>query len=110
MFFVIIFIRSLKVYKNLFDIRALTGKVCLFVTIDLLDLCLLIPWGTKGRNKTPPTDSVLAGPLQLGPCLSGSPSLSLSASFPSLPRTTNFSFSLRVPVKGLPGDVGYRLP
>ena len=30
--------------------------------IDLLDLCLLIPSGTKGRNNTPPANSILAGP------------------------------------------------
>ena len=27
------------------------------------DLCLLIPCGTKGRNSTPPANSILAGPL-----------------------------------------------
>ena len=30
---------------------------------DLLDLCLLIPSGTQGRNITPPANSILAGPL-----------------------------------------------
>ena len=29
---------------------------------DLLDLCLLIPSGTKARNSTPPANSILAGP------------------------------------------------
>ena len=29
---------------------------------DLLDLCLLIPSGTKGRNSNPPANSILAGP------------------------------------------------
>ena len=35
----------------------------LYNMLDLLDLCLLTPGGTKGRNNTPPANSILAGPL-----------------------------------------------
>ena len=37
------------------------GSVCKDLNY-LLDLCLLIPSGTKGRNNTPPANSILASP------------------------------------------------
>ena len=68
---------------------------------DLLDLCLLIPCGTKGRNNTPAANSILTGPLWLIPCCSSGFYLGIGASLPSLLWATDLTLPLWIPVKGL---------
>ena len=75
---------------------------------DLLDLCLLIPKGTKGRHNSPPTDAVL-GLIPLDPCHSGGLHLCVDTPAPSHFGSTHFQVSLWVPIKSLPGDVCCRL-
>ena len=80
-----------------------TGSRVSNCDLTYFDLCLLIPSGTKG--------SILAGPLQLGPCCSGSFYLGIGASPPSLLRETDLirfpcGFQSRACLVML--DVGFR--
>ena len=54
-------VEQVKAYlKNPLHDAVKEGKGC---RLDLLDLSLLIPCGTKGHNNTPPANSILADPL-----------------------------------------------
>ncbi|RUS91621.1 hypothetical protein EGW08_000594 [Elysia chlorotica] len=60
-------------------------------------------------NNSPPPDSILAGPLQLGPCVTGRFYFCPKATPPSLLRASKFAFAFGVPLQGLPCDVVFRL-
>ena len=76
--------------------------------LDLLDLCLLIPRGTQGRNNTPISHPILAGPPLIPP---NSDCLQLFLHTPSqrLPWPSHFPLSLRVPAKCLSRYICCRL-